>query len=123
MRRPPGASSSRTPSRGALGLDRQRARDRIGITHPQGHPSQGATLARAIGVEERELAELRIHADEREAVGLFDHVHAKVVAHEAGQRFPLADPEGDVVEAVGLRSHLLVSTPHPHRQSNLAPRR
>ena len=27
---------------GALGLDRQRARDRIGITHPQGHPSQGA---------------------------------------------------------------------------------
>ena len=41
-------------------------------------------LARALGVEQRQLAAPRVGADEREALGPLDHVHAEVARREVG---------------------------------------
>ena len=65
-----------------------------------------AALARAVGVEERQLAAPGVGADERERVCVVDLVHAEVLAEEARDRVALRDPEGDVVESGGLHDSI-----------------
>ena len=57
-----------------------------------------AGLARPLGLEERQLAAPRVRADEREAVGAVDHVHAEMGDREVGDLVARVRPEGDVVE-------------------------
>jgi hypothetical protein len=83
---------------GRRGL-RQAGDGGLEVADAQGDVLDGAAVAGPFGVEERELAELGVHADQREAVGLLDDVHAEVIAQEGGHRLTLVDPQGHVVEA------------------------
>ena len=100
-------------------LERKRGEHRLEVLHPQDHPLERPALARAVGVEERQLAELRVDSDQREGVGLLDHVHAEVVAQERGQWPAIVDPEGHVVQAGGFegRGHSHAFTPGKRFQS------
>jgi hypothetical protein len=73
---------------------------RVEVADAQHDPLERAGIAGALGVEERQLAEARIGADEREVIGLLDDVHAEVRAGEVGDLVAVVDPEGDVVEGV-----------------------
>ena len=61
-----------------------------------------AAFARALGGEERQLAAPRVGADERERVRAVDHVHPELPVSEVGDGVAVGDPEGDVVERLGL---------------------
>ena len=100
--RPSGTPAApRMPPRRRRGASPRRAATRAPprARHPQDYPLERAALARALGVEERQLAELGVDSDEREGVRRLDQVHAEVVAEEGGQRLAIVDPEGHVVEA------------------------
>ena len=60
-------------------------------------------LARPFGVEQRQLSVARMRTDQREVLLLVDDVHAEVTRREIGDRVPLGDPEGDVIQ--GCRIH------------------
>ena len=100
-------------------LERQRVGHGVEVAHAQHHALERAALPRALGVEERELAQLGVDAHEREGVGRLDHVHAEVVAQEGGQGIPFVNPEGHVVQAGGgeVRGHGGTSTPDRRFQS------
>ena len=74
---------------------------RVEVAHAQDHALERAALARALGVEQGQLAELGVDSDEREGVGLLDHVHAEVLAQEGRERLALVHPERHVVQAGG----------------------
>src|SRR5439155_24931766 len=63
-----------------------------------------ATAARALGVEQRQLAAARVRADERELVLPVDDVHAEMRRREIRDRIPLVDPEGDVIQGIRLQA-------------------
>ncbi len=62
-------------------------------------------LARAVGVEERQLPTPGVAAEQREVVLGHDRVHAQVTLGEARDAMAVAHPERDVIE--GLRVHSL----------------
>ena len=68
-----------------------------------------APLARAFGVEERQLAAPRVAAEQREVRLLRDHVHAEVALAERGDRLAVGDPEGDVIESLRLHADTLAA--------------
>ena len=59
-------------------------------------------IARALGLEQGQLALAGVGADEREVVGAVDDVHPEALAEQLGQRLAIRDPERHVVEAVGF---------------------
>jgi hypothetical protein len=71
------------------------------VAHAQHDPHERADVARRLGVEERELALAGIDADQREAVGALDLVHAEVIAQQRGVPIPLGGPQSDMVERGG----------------------
>ena len=84
---------------------------RVEVAHAQRDALERAALARALGVEQRQLAELGVDADERERVGLLDHVHAEVVAEEAGQRLALVTQRATWSRLLGAEVDHPTSTP------------
>src|SRR5207248_511256 len=68
------------------------------IRDAQGDVLERAALARAFRVEERQLAAPRIRAEQRELVGLIDHVHAETCSEECRDRLAVGEPVRDVVE-------------------------
>src|SRR3954452_172634 len=75
---------------------------RLEVVDAQDDALEHARVARALGVEERELAAAGIGADEGEVVGALDLVRAGAIEQESGQGRPLVGPEGDVVEGPQL---------------------
>ena len=71
---------------------------RLEVVHAQDHGDERAGFARALGVEQRQLAAAGVGADEGELLGALDDVHAEVVAGEAGDGVAVGDPQGDVVQ-------------------------
>ena len=82
---------------------------------------QGTLLARALGVEERQLAAPGVRADEREPIGVLDHMHADMRGHEVRNRLAVGHPEGDMVE--GERSHKRAAIPIRGRATESSCRR
>jgi hypothetical protein len=72
------------------------------IAHPQDDALEHARLALPLGSEERQLPAPGVRAHQGEVAGPLDHVHAEVLADEFRERIPVGDPEGDVIEGVGL---------------------
>jgi len=79
--------------------------DELGTDAPE-----RSLLARPLRLEERQLAAPGVGADEREALGALDHVHAEVGGREVGDPIAVGDPERDVVEAGRVHSGQLT---HP----------
>ena len=93
--RTPSPRSASTPS-GSAG-----ART-IEIRHAQRDVLERTWLARAFGREQRQLAAPRIGADQRERVLPVDDVHPDVLRQEIHDRLAIRDPEGDVIQGLGL---------------------
>ena len=111
--RPAGASKAATPSPCRATSNGSDSSAGVEVVHAQHDALERAALARALRVEQRQLAELGVDSDEREVVGLLDHVHAEVLAEEVGERLALVDPEGHMVQAGGgeVRWHGEAFTP------------
>ena len=78
---------------------RQRRHRRRQVPHAQPDPLERPALPAPLGVEQRELPELGVHAHQRERVRLLDRVHPEVLGEESGQLLAPVDPEGHVVKA------------------------
>ena len=65
---------------------------------------EGAALARAFRVEQRQLAAACVRTDEREVVLPVDDVHAEMSRRELDDRVALGHPEGDVIQRVRFHS-------------------
>ena len=89
---------------------RQRGTCRGEIGDAQGDVLQRAGLARAFGVEERQLAASRIAAEQREVLLLRDHVHAEVTLEERDDGRAVSDPEGNVIESLRLHRSRTLAT-------------
>ena len=61
-----------------------------------------AALAGPFLGEERQLAAARVGSDKGERVGAIDDVHADAAGDEVRDAVAVRDPEGDVVEGLGL---------------------
>src|SRR5207248_4914302 len=68
------------------------------IGDAQGDVLERAALARTFRVEERQLAATRVRAEQRELVGLVDHVHPETCSEECRDRLAVGEPVRDVVE-------------------------
>ena len=67
----------------------------------QADPLEGAALARAFGVEQRQLPAPRVGAEQREPLRLLDHAEPDP-AGGLGHPRAVGDPERDVIERPGL---------------------
>src|SRR5581483_317151 len=76
----------------------QRRTGALELGDAQGDVLQRTALARAFGVEERQLAAPRVGSEQRELVGAVDHVHAEVPGQELRDRVAVGEPVRDVVE-------------------------
>ena len=90
---------------------------RLGVRHAQHDPLEHAWLTRPCRVEQRQLAEPRIAADEREALRALDLVHPTALDEHGRESVALVRPERDVVERVQLHPSRL---PGPRRTEPLA---
>ena len=63
-----------------------------------------ALVARALRGEQRQLAAAGVRADERERFLLVDDVHACMLRQVLDDRLALRDPEGDVIQGLGLHA-------------------
>ena len=79
---------------------RERGHRPIEVGDAQADPQERPGLARLLDVEQRQLPAARMGADQREAVGPLDDVHAEMRDGELGDRIAIDDPQRNVVEAL-----------------------
>src|SRR5438270_7928481 len=77
--------------------------------NPQGDVLEGSRLTRTFGAEQRQLPASSIGTDEREVLLPVDDVHPELRRQEFGDRLPVRQPEGDVVQSLGLHAATLAS--------------
>src|SRR5207302_8584375 len=70
---------------------------------------EGSRLTRTFGAEQRQLPASSIGTDEREVLLPVDDVHPEIRRQEFGDRLPVRQPEGDVVQSLGLHAATLAS--------------
>ena len=63
-----------------------------------------ALIAWPLRREQRQLAAARVGADERERILFVDDVHACMLRQVLDDRLALRDPEGDVIQGLGLHA-------------------
>src|SRR4051812_39066922 len=88
------------------------------VVHPQADVTQGARITWSLGLEQRELALLRVRAHQGELVGALDDMHPRVLADEIGDGVALVGPERHVVEWATFHGGEIV---HYLRGSTLLP--
>ena len=71
------------------------------VVDAQRHVLERALLTRPLLVEERELEATRIRAEQREAIGALDRVHAEIRDQPLGDRVAVGYPQRDVVNGPG----------------------
>ena len=84
---------------------RERRHRPIEVGDAQADPQERPGLARLLDLEQRQLPAPGMRADQREAVGSLDDVHAEMRDGELRDRIAIDDPERNVVEA--LQGHAL----------------
>src|SRR3954469_21228343 len=85
------------------------------IRDTQSDVFERALIARPFRAEQRQLAAPRVGADEREPVLPVDDVHPGVLRQELHDRLAILNPEGDVIQGLGLH---VASVPVPYRSTS-----
>ena len=102
------------PVRVPLGLGRRSRKS----GHPEHDALDDSGLARPVGVEQCQLAALRVASHQGERLGPLDLVHAAGVVEEGGQLVARIDPQRHVVQCSRLHDQLPVPG-EPRRESRL----